>query len=148
MAFLASVNELVQVQFFVPDVDGITPLTGKVDVDFQKTILLDSAVPGSPPTVLVSEVVNGRYVVQFTPDVIGMWYVDIVLEETESVWRMHVDTGAILDPDTLTKLAEVHRILGLDSDNPLQVTKTGQEAGDIVLTHTEVGTRLVVTREP
>ena len=134
-------------QFFVPDVDGITPLTGKVDADFQKTILIDSTVPGTPPVVIVTEVSNGRYVIRFTPNIVGLWYVDVSLDETESVWCIHVDTGTPLDPATLTKVAEIHRILGLDPASPLCVSKTGQEAGDIILSQTEVGSKLVVQRE-
>ena len=145
--FLANVYELVQVQFFVPDVDGITPLTGKIDGDFQKTILINSSVPSSPPTVIVAEVSNGRYVIRFTPDIVGLWYVDVVLDETESVWCIHVDTGTPLDPATLTKVAEIHRILALDAANPLCVSKTRQVAGDITLNQTEVGKKIVVQRE-
>jgi hypothetical protein len=272
-AISASVGELVQIQFFVFDVDGITPLTGLVDGDFTKTLLLDDAT--SAVTVTVTEVgATGRYVVDFTPTAAGLWYVDVVLPDTEAVWACNVEVGpppddwidAIADgvwaellpngfpagsagarlaqasddaallrsaliaanlaatagstdtvintgatqtddyyngllvvvvnstgtvgrritdyamtdgaftlnealpftPDVddpvivlgllgevtlsadssaLLKLCEVHRILGLDAEAPLCISKTKSEAGDIVLNQTEVGKKVIVQRQ-
>lgn len=45
------------------------------------------------------------------------------------------------------RLIEIHRLLGLDAEYPLCITKTRQEVDDIVLTHTEVGDKLIVQRE-
>lgn len=47
----------------------------------------------------------------------------------------------------LDKLVEVWQRLGLDPDNPLCITKTAQEANGWRLVHTEVGHKLIVTRE-
>lgn len=46
------------------------------------------------------------------------------------------------------KLIEIHRLLGLDPDYPLCITKTRQEVDDITLVSTEVGDKLIVQREP
>jgi len=46
------------------------------------------------------------------------------------------------------KLCEIHKILGLDAEAPLCVSKKSQIAGDIKLTQTEVGNKIVVQREP
>lgn len=263
----------MQVQFFVFDFDGITPLTGLVDGDFTKTLLLDDASSALPVTV--TEVgATGRYVVEFTPDTAGLWYVDLLLDETEAAWACYVEVGpppddwldsiadavwaeilpngfpadsagarlaqasddatllrkaliaanltaaagststvvntgatqvddyyngllvvicnasgtvgrritdyatadgaftlhkelpftpdvgdpvmvlgligeVVLGADSvaLLKLCEVHRILGLDPEAPLCVSKTGQEAGSIRLSQTEVGKKVIVQRE-
>jgi hypothetical protein len=47
----------------------------------------------------------------------------------------------------LAKLVEIHQRLGLDAENPLCITKTSQEADGWRLVHTEVGDKLIVTRE-
>lgn len=76
MTINASVGELVQIQFPAFDVDGITPMTGLVDGDFQKLLLIDNAV--SAVVVTVSEVgATGRYVMAFTPDADGLWYSEV-----------------------------------------------------------------------
>jgi len=51
------------------------------------------------------------------------------------------------DPTMLLKLTEIHRLLGLDAEYPLCITKTRQEVDAITLTHTEVGDKLIVQRE-
>jgi hypothetical protein len=45
------------------------------------------------------------------------------------------------------KLCEIHRILGLDPEAPLCVSKGAQTAGDITLIHTEVGKSVRVKRQ-
>jgi hypothetical protein len=52
------------------------------------------------------------------------------------------------DSESAVKLCEIHRILGLDSEAPLCVSKTSQSAGGITLTHKEIGKKVTVTREP
>lgn len=47
----------------------------------------------------------------------------------------------------LEKLVEVWQRLGLDPENPLCITKAAQEANGWRLVHTEVGDKLIVTRE-
>jgi hypothetical protein len=56
-------------------------------------------------------------------------------------------SGGGLDADDAVKLCEVHRILGLDPEAPLCVSKSSQEAGTIRLTQTEVGTKIIVQRD-
>ncbi len=51
------------------------------------------------------------------------------------------------DDEASKKLCEVWTLLGLDPDAPLCITKTRQEAGDIVLVQTEVGLKIVVQRQ-
>ena len=50
------------------------------------------------------------------------------------------------DSEAAIKLCEIHRILGLDPEAPLCVSKRSQEAGTITLTQTEVGTKIIVQR--
>lgn len=285
MTLNASVGELVQIQFPAFDIDGITPLTGLVDGDFTKLLLVDSSV--SAQSVTVAEVgATGRYVISFTPDADGLWYAevttpveDIFADQVEvgppptdwleaiatEVWSTLLpgtfpvgSAGYILDavngtvtvidgkvdvidanvdlltealimgvftasggtadavttdatkadgfydgltvvvrnadgnvsrriasysqtdgtfsfddglpftpaagdevivlgvlgrvacesgPELLDKLVEVWQRLGLDPDNPLCITKMGQESNGWRLVHTEVGTKLIVTRE-
>lgn len=49
--------------------------------------------------------------------------------------------------EMLIRLIEIHRLLGLDAEYPLCITKTSQEVDAIKLTHTEVGNKLIVRRE-
>jgi hypothetical protein len=49
--------------------------------------------------------------------------------------------------EMLLRLIEIHRLMGLDAEYPLCITKTSQEVDDIKLTHTEVGNKLIVRRE-
>jgi len=77
MTLQASVGELVQIQFPAFDIDGITPLTGLIDANFSKLLLVDNAV--SAQSITVSEVGStGRYVMVFTPDVNGLWYAEVI----------------------------------------------------------------------
>jgi len=270
MTLVASVGELVQIQFPAFDIDGITPMTGLVDSDFSKLLLRDNTV--SAVIITVVEVGStGRYVMSFTPDVNGLWYSevetpveDIFADQTEvgpppddwldaiaaeiwsiilpgvfptnsAGWRLaNVDdnvqdvhdalimarltaTGGDGDTietnatkpdgfyDTMTvvirnvagnvvrrikgytnasgafevpdlpftpaagddvivlgilgevacaddtalalKLIEIHRLLGLDAEYPLCITKTRQEVDAITLVSTEVGGKLIVQRE-
>lgn len=278
MTLNASVGELVQIQFPAFDIDGITPLTGLVDGDFTKLLLVDNAV--SAQAVTVTEVgATGRYVIAFTPNVNGLWYAevttpveDIFADQVEvgpppddwleaiaaEVWSTLLpgafpagSAGFILDnvnnvvsivdgkvdtlvdalimgiysatggtatavetdatkadgfydgltvvvrsadgnvsrriasysqtdgtfsfddglpftpapgdevivlgvlgrvacesaPELLAKLVEVWQRLGLDPDNPLCVTKMSQQANGWRIVHTEVGTKLILTRE-
>jgi hypothetical protein len=273
MAVEVSVGELVQLQFPVYDVDGITPLSGLPNGSFGKTLLKGAAV--SPVVLSVSEVgATSKYVASFTPDADGLWYVeattpvddvyscyvqvgpppdDVLDAIADAVWgealpngfppnsagerlastddRVEVlsdaliaanltvavgSTGSVVltgaaqsngfydgmtvvvrnstgnvvrritsyanasgaftlspplpftpdpgdafivlgilgevavagDSDAAIKLCEIHRILGLDPEAPLCVSKSGQEAGSVRLTQTEVGTKIVVQRVP
>jgi hypothetical protein len=55
-------------------------------------------------------------------------------------------SGGVIDPETLTKIAEIWQLLGLDPESPLSVSKTKQEVGNIVLNHAEVGENVIVQR--
>jgi len=88
----ASVGELVQIQFPCFDVDGITPLTGLVDGDFSKLLLVDNAV--SAVAMTVSEVgATGRYVMTFTPNGLGLWYAEVATP-VDDVFADQVEVGA------------------------------------------------------
>lgn len=52
-----------------------------------------------------------------------------------------------MDPDLALRLVEIHRLLGLDAEYPLCITKTRQEVDAITLSHTEIGDKLIVQRE-
>jgi hypothetical protein len=51
------------------------------------------------------------------------------------------------DPDLVLMLTEIYRLLGLDAEYPLCITKTRQEVDAITLVSTEVGDKLIVQRE-
>lgn len=102
MGMEASVNELVQIQFPVFDVDGITPLTGLVDGDFTKLLRVDDSV--SAVSVTVGEIGGGTYYVEFTPDSAGLWYVQVTTEVND-VWMCHVGVGPPPD-DWVTAIAD------------------------------------------
>jgi hypothetical protein len=98
----ASVGELVQIQFPCFDIDGITPLTGLVDSDFQKLLLRDNVV--SAVIMTVSEVgATGRYVIAFTPDTDGLWYAEVETP-VEDIFADQVEVGPPPD-DWLTAIA-------------------------------------------
>lgn len=269
MAILASQGELLQLQFPVFDVDGITPVSGLVDGDFGRYLAVDGSA--SAVVATISEITLGRYYIQFTPNADGLWYVEVTTPE-EDVFTFEVQVGPLpadaaesvadavwseplpgayaagsagerlastddrtellvqalvmanlaaaagstasvvktaaaqpdgfydglvavvrsaagnvprriasyvageftLEPalpftpspgdqfivlgqlgevaiagdtDFAVKLCEIHRILGLDPEAPLCVSKTGQTAGDITLVQTEVGKTVRVQRQ-
>jgi len=98
----ASVGELVQVQFPCFDIDGVTPLSGLIDVDFGKLLLLNNTV--SAVVMTVSEVgATGRYVMQFTPNADGLWYAEVTTE-VDDIFADQVEVGPPPD-DWLTAIA-------------------------------------------
>jgi hypothetical protein len=146
-ALTAPIDAPVQIQFAAFDADGITPLTGQLDGDFTKLLLVDDAVSANPVTV--TEVVGaaGHYVVEFTPDALGLWYVKVGTEVDE-FYACHIQVVVATEQPLGLMLEEIWRILGLDPGAPLCVSKTRQEAGSIMLVQTEVGVKVVVQREP
>lgn len=146
-AIVGTVDTQVQLQFVATDIDGISLLTGKVDGDFAKLLLLDAAVSALPVTVAEVSGAAGRYVIAFTPDQAGLWYVEVT-DEVDDIFNCYVQIQPIQPQSTATLVEEIWRIMGLDPDNPLCVSKTKQEAGNIVLTQTEVGKKVIVQRQP
>lgn len=148
---LAKINTEVTLQFTAFDIDGVTLLTGKVDGDWGKK-LLRGVTTISLVTVTVTEVVGspGRYAAVFTPDAVGLWYVEIT-SEVDDVFACYVDAsevGGASDGEILIdRIEDIWRILGLDPNAPLCVSKTRQEAGDILLQQTEVGVKVIVQRQ-
>lgn len=53
------------------------PVSSLVQGDFAITLLLNTAVPGSPPTVVIANLGSGRYSVTWTPGTLGYWYMSI-----------------------------------------------------------------------
>ena len=91
MTLSASVGELVQIQFPAFDIDGITPLTGLVDGDFNKLLIVDNTVSGV--TITVTEVGStGRYVISFTPNANGLWYAEVETP-VEDIFADQVEVG-------------------------------------------------------
>jgi len=70
-------NQTVYIYFRI--VSGGVPVSGLVNGDFSKYIYKDGSIPGSPPTITVSEISNGFYSASFIPDSTGFWFA--------SVWR-------------------------------------------------------------
>ena len=75
MSVIGQTGVLVELAFPVYDVDGETLVSGLVDADFSKFLLLDNTV--SSVVVTVSEVSSGRYVASFTPNQEGLWFVHV-----------------------------------------------------------------------
>lgn len=91
MTLNASIGELVQIQFPCFDIDGITPLIGLLDADFQKLLLVDNTVSVQPVTV--TEVGStGRYVLSFTPNANGLWYAEVETP-VEDIFADQVEVG-------------------------------------------------------
>jgi len=91
MTLTASVGELVQIQFPAFDIDGITPLTGLVDGDFSKLLIVDDSV--SAQTATVTEVGStGRYVISFTPNANGLWYAEVTTP-VDDIFADQVEVG-------------------------------------------------------
>jgi hypothetical protein len=91
MTLNASIGELVQIQFPAFDIDGITPLTGLIDTDFSKLLLIDNAVSGQ--TVTVAEVgATGRYVLSFTPNADGLWYAEVTTP-VDDIFADQIEVG-------------------------------------------------------
>lgn len=102
MTLNASVGELVQIQFPCFDIDGITPLSGLIDTDFGKLLLLDNSVSGV--TMTITEVgATGRYVMTFTPSADGLWYAEVETP-VEDIFADQVEVGPPPD-DWLTAIA-------------------------------------------
>lgn len=103
MTLNASVGELVQIPFPAFDIDGITPLTGLLNVDFGKLLLRDNTV--SAVVATVTEIgATGRYVVAFTPDANGLWYAEVTTP-VEDIFADQVEVGPPPD-DWLTAIAD------------------------------------------
>ena len=103
MTINASVGELVEIQFPAFDIDGITPLTGLVDGDFAKLLIVDNTVSAQVATV--SEVGStGRYVIAFTPNADGLWYAEVTTP-VDDIFADQVEVGPPPD-DWLVAIAE------------------------------------------
>jgi hypothetical protein len=91
MTLQASVGELVQIQFPAFDIDGITPLSGLLDSDFSKLLIVDNIVSAQITTV--AEVGStGRYVLSFTPNANGLWYAEVETP-VEDIFADQVEVG-------------------------------------------------------
>lgn len=149
MTLRAAADDLVQVPIPSYLEDGINLETGLVDGDFTKTLFQGDTLRNDI-SVTVTEVgaSPGYYVVEFTPDVDGLWtwYVET---PAQCVLTEQVQVGPIgSENDQIQRLLEIWRILGLDPDSPMCVSKARQEAGGIVLEQTEIGKKVVVQRVP
>lgn len=103
MTLAGSVGEQVTIQFPAFDVDGLTPMTGLVDGDFDKVLLVDDAV--SAQTVTVSEVgSSGYYVMEFTPDANGLWYAQVETP-AEDIYADQIAVGP-LTTDAVDSIAD------------------------------------------
>lgn len=90
MGVSAGVGDLVQLQFPVFDVDGITVLTGLTDSDFDKLLALDDSISGV--AVTVNEIGSGLYEAEFTPPSAGLWFVRIITP-VDDVYVQYVEAG-------------------------------------------------------
>lgn len=71
----AVVDEVYRDYFHLFEINGTTPLIGKVDGDFGKLLAKDGVVSALP--VVVSEVGSGVYMATFTPDSPARWMLRI-----------------------------------------------------------------------
>jgi hypothetical protein len=89
----AFIGELVELVFTVLELDGFTPITGAVDADFDKVLLLGSVAAAQPLTV--SETAEpGVYAAEFTPDAPGRWLARVTHTDTGLIYECVVDVGA------------------------------------------------------
>jgi hypothetical protein len=86
----ASISELVQIQFAVFDLDGLTPLTGLTDSDFSTLLRVDDSA--SAEAVTVNEIGGGTYYVEFVPNSAGLWYVQ-AQDPSDNINGFHVEVG-------------------------------------------------------
>lgn len=109
MSLSAGVNETLCIPFFVTDVDGVSPLTGLSGSSFGKVLILEDEV--SDVDVTVSEIGNGYYCAEYTPDERGLWYLAIttpaqdVFSSTVAVGEYNLqDAVALLRKSAINRL--------------------------------------------
>lgn len=118
MKLTSQVNEEASLSFTLIDqIDG-TPLSGYVDADFTKLVLRDGVDETAGTTVVVTEVVAGRYVARFTPNSRGLWYLELTTAGNfGSMYGGYVDVGLF---DTVERIRK-------ESNNRHEVDLTNQE---------------------
>jgi hypothetical protein len=92
--FPVPVGDPVALPFSAFEEDGVTPLAGLVDGDWTKKLVRGLAA--MPNTVTVTESAEaGTYVVEFTPDADGTWYVEVSApgHAEEAIWGGYVQAG-------------------------------------------------------
>jgi len=104
------INEAVIDQFPVFDFDGYTKLSGQT---FVSTVWKDAVVDGA--TVTITEIgSSGEYKMEFTPDSIGFWKVEVFVNTTKDVLGFFYAAGAGTIEDVYSMTV---RLLGLNKEN-------------------------------
>jgi hypothetical protein len=82
----AEVGELVVSSFAAFEDDGYTKRSGlTAPGDFTTTVFLDGAA--DPLSVTITEIGStGQYSVQFTPDAVGVWHVQVLIDFNKDIW--------------------------------------------------------------
>jgi len=127
------VNSPVKEDFTVTDSEG-NAITGLVDGDFTKKLYdPDGNEVSSTIGVIITELGNGNYRAQFTPNVTGAWYL-IIYHSTYFPWGKansllveETDINSILpyhaNKKTLEKLSDTHYIEKIFNASGLSVIK-------------------------
>ena len=80
-----SVGDLTRLHFSLFQEDGITPETGKVDGEFDKSFYKENTEVALSSTV--TEIGStGVYFVEFTPDDVGRWYLEVICADFDDVY--------------------------------------------------------------
>lgn len=93
MSIPIEVGGTVQVPFSVFEEDGVTPLVGLTDGDFQKLLLLGGVEKANPVTVTEVPTEPGAYWAEFVPDEKGTWWLRLTLAAEEQVLGCYVTAG-------------------------------------------------------
>ncbi len=117
MSYTTGVSQPVKIPFHVTDVDGISSSLGLDDAAFEKVLLADSEL--SPVTVVITEVGQGYYCAQFTPDATGLWHIGITTP-AQDVLSASVTVGLYNSEDALASLRKA-------TFNRLEMDFTAQE---------------------
>lgn len=99
-------GETIYFTFRVFDIFLNTPKTGLLDADVNKNIFHEGATPGTPPTINFNEIGDGYYSIDFIPNSLGWWHVDIhhiswdisIFSENFKCLASNIDDVAVLVP--------------------------------------------------
>lgn len=110
----AVVGEIYRDYLHLFEINGTTPLPGKVDGDFGKLLAKDGVVSALP--VVVSEVGSGVYMTTFTPDSPARWMlrVDYLDGANSQFFAGSVNVGGLGEAMLNAALDDVAAVLHMD----------------------------------
>jgi hypothetical protein len=145
MPILSGKDQLVNIQFTVFDIDGVTVVTGLGDGAFTKVLLHEATV--SALAVVISEVAAGEYVASLTPNIVGDWWLRIVtpadanLGYVVQVSEDDIGVASTMTRKYMTNAQEVNLgtqeliIRDDDGTTPYQTHDLTTDGGEPVTTH-------------